>query len=354
MPRFSQTKIRELHTRIEDSDLDWKLQYNLNSPSEKAELRKDVCAIANYLYQTGGHGYLVIGTNDSGIPIGVNPTDYPETTIQQIVTSQTDPPPIFHVHHVVYANTNLVIIDIQRSTAGPHQVVQNTRPLGFPIRRGSTTDWMSTNEVFQAMQTRGRSFSRRQSDYETLSQNSRFRKIIDDCVVALHEIGFGTNSVERIEEPIKYAGRIINLRIIIKATRRINHREWVFHLLVNSEEASLQDLFNVDSYDNYPNISPSHRSVLIYFAHGSISSAYFTRRRQYSTHYNKVNIEPKITYFGLGEGTPKVHNFESWYIPKFFVSHIKSKDDIKLRTELILTWIEQHRQLFEDIRSALS
>ncbi|KXH77012.1 MAG: hypothetical protein AM326_05960 [Candidatus Thorarchaeota archaeon SMTZ-45] len=354
MPSLSQGKIRELHTRTEDSDLDWKSQYNLRSPSKKAELAKDVCAIANYLYQTSGRGYLVIGTDDNGTPISVNPSDYPETTIQQIVTSRTDPPPIFNVHHVVYTNLNLVIIDIRRSTSGPHQVVQNTRHLGFPIRRGSTTDWMSTNEVFQAMQARGRSFSRRSSEYETLSQESRYHKIIDDCVEALHGIGFGTNSVKRIEERIRYVGRYVRSRFIVKATRRINHREWIFHFLVNSDEAPLQVLYSVDSYNNFTRNSPPHRSIIIYIAHGSVSSSYFTRRRQFSSHYNKVGIEPKITYFGLGEGTSKVQNFESWYLPKFFVSNVKSKDDIKMRIELILKWIEQHRELFEDIRLALS
>jgi len=108
----------------------------------------DVCAIANYLYQTSGQGYLIIGTANGGNPIGLNPSNYSETRIQQIISSRTDPPPTFAVHHVNYSGVDLLIIKLRRNTSGPHQLKRNSRPSGFPIRRGSTTGMMTTNEVF--------------------------------------------------------------------------------------------------------------------------------------------------------------------------------------------------------------
>ena len=47
---------------------------------------------------------------------------------------------------------------------------------------------MTTNEVFQAMQTRGRTFARQRSEYETLSQQVRHQKIIDDFKEGLMEM----------------------------------------------------------------------------------------------------------------------------------------------------------------------
>jgi len=53
---ISQRKVRQLHANGENSRLDYKLLYNLREDTAKSELAKDVCAIANYLYQTSGQG----------------------------------------------------------------------------------------------------------------------------------------------------------------------------------------------------------------------------------------------------------------------------------------------------------
>jgi len=41
------------------------------------------------------------------------------------------------------------------------------------------------------------------------------------------------------------------------------------------------------------------------------------------------------------------------YLPKFLVYHIKSKEDVKTRIELILNWIGQGQQMFEDIGTVI-
>lgn len=98
---------------------------------------------------------------------------------------------------------------------------------------------------------------------------------------------------------------------------------------------------------------PQHRSILIHLVNGTIASSYFNNRQQMSSRFVKVLIEPRITYFGLGQGATRTSSFRHLSIPKFYVSHIKSKDDIKMRFEIILNWIGQQPNLFEDIRSAM-
>ncbi len=351
---LSQRRIHEFHSQNENSRLDWKSQYNLGSDSEKAKLAKDVCAIANFLYQNSGHGHLVIGTDDNGSPIGIDLGDYGETRLQQIVSSWTNPPPVFNVHHVMYRSVNLAIIAVKRNPAGPHQLIKHGKAAGFPIRRGSTNDMMTVNEVFQAMQARGRSFDRQRSEYETLSPEARYRRLINDCMEALFEIGISQDSVERIEYGGRHS-RYGGFRAFIKGVRTINSRRWNLYCSVESQSASRQDLFYLDSsIMNLRENIPLHRSIFIHIVHGTIGSSYYTsRQRILSPRYIKVPIEPRITYFGLGEGISESMRGDPYFLPKFFVSHIKSKDDIRMRIELILNWIEQHREMFEDIREAL-
>lgn len=355
MPSISQRKIRQLHATGENSRLDYKLLYNLREDTGKNELAKDVSAIANYLYQTSGQGYLIIGTDNGGNPIGINPSHYSETRIQQIISSRTDPPPTFTVHHVNYSGVNLLIIKMRRNTSGPHQLKRNSRPSGFPVRRGSTTGMMTTNEVFQAMQTRGRSFTRQRSEYETLSPIIRYNTIREDCRLGLIELGVRESSIVRID----YAGGTGGFtyhpsRTFLRKIKVINSRRWNLYFSFHAENANQADLFGLErSISGLINeySLPKHRSIFIHFVHGTLSSAYFTSRERFFSGFVRIRIDPQITYFGTGQGISRRGYVRDMYIPKFLVSHIKSKEDMKTRIELILNWIEQHQQMFEDIRA---
>lgn len=231
MPTLSQGKIRELHVQGESSRLDYKLGYHFRTDENRDEFAKDVCAIANFLYQAMGKGYIVIGINDSGTPVGVSHSDYQETRLQQIIGSRTDPPPIFHVHHVRYSGVELVIIEIRRSTAGPHQVKIGVKSQGFPTRRGSSTEAMDTIEVFQAMQVRGRSYIKSPSEYRTLSSNTASTQIMNDAVDALEEIGVSRTSIQTINyEGSNSYGQVFLGRSFLRIIKVINGRRWNFYI----------------------------------------------------------------------------------------------------------------------------
>jgi len=352
----SQRKIRDLLRTRERSRVDYKRSYHLRTNENKNELAKDICAIANFLYQANGKGYLIIGADDNGTPIGVNHSDYGETRLQQVVGARTDPPPIFHVHHTSYAGSDLVILEIRRHSSGPHQVKIGTISQGFPTRRGSSTEAMDTIEVFQAMQVRGRSFVKAPSEYRTLSPSSAYSQIQNDLVDSLVELGVPRRSIQLINMPgsseigNSYAGRHF-----INFIKIINRRRWNFYASWSSSNEDLTDMqWHNGSLFGLSRIIPIHRSIILHFVNGTITNSFFNRQQQYSGRFVKVQIEPRITYFGLGQGATRASTIKYMSLPKFYISHIKSKEDIKMRTELTLNWIGQQQQLFEDIRSILT
>lgn len=363
MSTLSQNKLRKLHAAGESSMLDYKREYNLQSDTGKNELAKDSCAIGNFLFQTSGRGFLIIGTDNASNPIGIKHSEYKEERLQQILSRRTDPPPTCIVHHVQYSGKDLTVLEFRRNWLGPHQVITHGRPAGFPIRRGSTTDMMSTNEVFQSMQSRGRSFKRQRSEYETLSPGQRYQIIRDELAEGLTELGISANAIRTMS--YSGHGHTSHLthppRKFMRINKTINSRNWNIYFSIHDENASKRDLFGVDgSIGGFveERSLPKHRSIFIHIIHGTISSSYFSSRQKgsfplWGGPFVRVGIEPRITYFGAGVGVVGKLDFDV-YLPKFFVSNIKSKEDMKTRIEIILRWIEQHPQMFEDIRNAYS
>jgi hypothetical protein len=352
LPTLSQSKIQELLSAGESSRLDYKLRYDLTNDAAKNELAKDASAIANFLYQTSGQGYLILGIEDNGNIVGVNLVDYTEPRIQQIISIRTDPPPIFTVHQVVYSGANLVVIELRRNPSGPHQVKLNNKITGFPIRRGSTTDMMTTNEVFQAMQTRGRTFARQRSEYETLSQQVRHQKIIDDFKEGLMELGIPQKSIEQIDINGDFSFVAAHF---LRIAMDINSHRWKLHFSVTTENATKNHLRrwmnSIQGFVRRGKLAQINDLIFIDIIYGRLSESYFSNLEHEWSGFIRVRIEPNITYFGCGEGFKGEGGLDDFYLPKFFVSDIKSKEDMKMRVELILKWIEE-QQLFNDARTA--
>ena len=233
---------------------------------------------------------------------------------------------------------------MRRNTAGPHQLVKNKMGVGFPIRRGPTTGRMTANELFQAMQTKARSVTRQRSDYEMLSPPARQQQLIVDCETVLAEFASTPESVERID--IAASGRFHRARSFLKIERTLNSRRWNLYLSVYSKDATKYDMleYNRSISPLFRNI-PLHRSIFVHLVHGKMA-----RESSYSHDSIRVQVEPNITYLGLGEGANTT--LDSYLAPKFYVTQIKSMDDIHRRIDIIINWILQHRELFESIRQS--
>jgi ATP-dependent DNA helicase RecG len=143
-------KLISLLNQEEGPKLDFKEILELSLESGKKELTKDAIAIAN---SHGGRGYLLIGIKDKTKEIiGVDKSLYKEETIQQIIGLRCDPPLTIRVEPVEIASRTVVVITIFRSSNKPHQMRQTG---AFYLRRGSTTDYATRDEVAGMLQYNG-------------------------------------------------------------------------------------------------------------------------------------------------------------------------------------------------------
>lgn len=143
-------KLERLISKYEGPKLDFKARLRLETESEKKEFTKDVIAIAN---SKGGRGYIIFGVEDRTKKIlGVDPNDFDEEKIQQIICHRVNPPISIAVDILDYKDKKIAILSIFRSFQQPHQMLQTG---AFYIRRGSTTDTARREEIASLLQLNG-------------------------------------------------------------------------------------------------------------------------------------------------------------------------------------------------------
>jgi len=143
-------KLLALLQKPEGTKLDFKEQMLLRTDSEKKELAKDVCAIAN---SKGGRGYIIFGVEDhTKRIIGIEEKKYREEQMQQIISQRCDPPVQLSFEVIPLENKPLGVLTIFKSNQKPHQIRQTGT---FYIRRGSTTDIARREEIASMLQETG-------------------------------------------------------------------------------------------------------------------------------------------------------------------------------------------------------
>ena len=147
---MDKNKLKQLLKQEEGPKLDFKARLCLATESEKKELAKDVIAIAN---SRGGRGHIVFGVEDKTKKIiGVDPGNFKEEQIQQIIYNRCDPPVPVSVEFLEVDGKLVVVLTIYRSSHQPHQMMQTG---AFFIRRGSTTDTARRSEIANMFQENG-------------------------------------------------------------------------------------------------------------------------------------------------------------------------------------------------------
>jgi len=143
-------KLTALLRKNEGPKLDYKAKVDFETESGKKELAKDIIAIAN---SPGGRGHIIIGIEDRSHRIlGIDPEQYSEERIQQIVSNRCDPPLNIRYETVAMAEKIVGVITIFHSLKRPHQLWQTG---AFYIRRGSTTDFARRDEIAEMLQNGG-------------------------------------------------------------------------------------------------------------------------------------------------------------------------------------------------------
>ncbi|HOQ36531.1 MAG TPA: putative DNA binding domain-containing protein [Acetivibrio sp.] len=143
-------KLRQLLKKEEGPKLDFKAELNLSTEGDKKELTKDVIAMAN---SRGGRGYILFGIEDKTKRIiGINPADFSEEQIQQIIYNRCDPPIPISVDFFNIEGKTVGALTVYRSSNKPHQMIQNG---AFYVRRGSTTGVARRSEIANLLQENG-------------------------------------------------------------------------------------------------------------------------------------------------------------------------------------------------------
>ena len=131
----------------ESDDLDFKRDWW----GRPEEIAKDCAAVAN-----AGGGVIVVGIDDEGRDVAAGwavfekPAGFDER-VQQVTASSTAPKlPLVRTRWVPNpndTNTGVALVAVSRSPLAPHAVVYSRERFGYPVRRSSTTDWLSEFEV---------------------------------------------------------------------------------------------------------------------------------------------------------------------------------------------------------------
>ncbi|MFD5559046.1 AlbA family DNA-binding domain-containing protein [Kitasatospora griseola] len=176
---------------FEDEDLDYKsIHY---APDKKAELAKDVAAMANTI-----GGVLVLGLAEdrkSRCPSAVVPVELTDGRLRQIratVASNLRPAPRIELiakEDSPGSNQGILLIAVPRSPDAPHAVIEHNQDhrLAYPYRDGDTTRWLTEAQVatsyrrrFQELTERGDRLTRVDNDIEDTT---------DDLARSFHRVG---------------------------------------------------------------------------------------------------------------------------------------------------------------------
>ena len=192
-------KLLQLLKRDEGPKLDFKAALKLDTESDKKELTRDVIAMAN---SRGGRGYILFGVEDKTKKIlGIDPGDFHEEQIQQIIYNRCDPPVPISIEFTAIESKTVAVLTVYRSSHQPHQMLQNG---SFYIRRGSTTDTARRGEIANMFQENGL------MTYETVIMKSLSLDELDYGLIRRYFQSLGAvseNPSEILLEAMGIAGR---------------------------------------------------------------------------------------------------------------------------------------------------
>jgi len=126
MPNLAPEFVRKhIQSGIETTKLEHKLRIDIHSNNGKAELIKDVLAMANASSSGEDTGYLIIGSS-KGFAYDISDLKLDDATLQQIVNSKVHPPITFSYTEIeIQAGIRVGVFEIPKSNAKPHCVKQD-------------------------------------------------------------------------------------------------------------------------------------------------------------------------------------------------------------------------------------
>lgn len=131
----------------EDGSLEYKRQPWAKDDKGKQECAKDIAGLAN-----SQGGVIVLGVDETAGVISASPFDLPSELgpwIHSVLRSRLRPVPPFDFRFIPNGDgRHYVLVSVLSSPDAPHSIdFGETQSCGFPIRRGSSTQWLREYEV---------------------------------------------------------------------------------------------------------------------------------------------------------------------------------------------------------------
>lgn len=158
---IDESLVLELVSRSESEKLDFKTHAYDSSTESKFEFAKDLMSIANGLVIDGPAGYILIGVDENssdgtGILVGINPQTHPDDAdVHEKVKHILNRVPYFSYSPIEIQGKSIGVFEI-RPGGRPYYPLKSQAEKGqrliryqASIRRGSTTDFASPEEIQQ-------------------------------------------------------------------------------------------------------------------------------------------------------------------------------------------------------------
>jgi hypothetical protein len=141
--------LRMINSQPEHWKQDCKSRLDLDTGYHKAELVKDVVAIANSPGDEPGYIFYGVDLSAAEPIVGLH-RSYDDATLQQIVSGKLERPVSFLYYEVPVGEAQVGVIAIPPSRRRPHILrvtYEHLREGQIPIRRGSSTTWAGYEDL---------------------------------------------------------------------------------------------------------------------------------------------------------------------------------------------------------------
>lgn len=290
------SKLRSIILSDETSKIDFKETLNLKDGHQKEEFAKDVSAIAN---TPGKGGFLVYGVANDRTATGISPSNFKEEQMQQIITSRCDPPVKFSAYMLRYLGHYIGVVEIPYSNARPHQHLTHGN---FYIRRGSTTDKMSTREITNAIIRRAQIEKYQLGTYDNSSPNHRVKQIKKDIMDIFDEFDYKySREIQRFYKTYGAGTKTVVSNEVENKRMKVRFHVQIYGDTVTYYDIERYRLFAIQASDNFSvrkNAAP-WLNLFLTASYEPITSN--TIKNRYQSEFSTlVKLDSSTIYYGLG------------------------------------------------------
>lgn len=350
----------------EFTKFDLKAELPHKTKSDKAELVKDIIAIAN---PRGGTGHLLFGVYDDGQPSKKLDTGVSEEQIQKIVKEYTTPYIETSYDILLFKNQRVGLLTIHREaeklpyrvakTAGEKDKAINKDDIFY--RHGRHSEKATYEEIRllifegerarQKITPRGR--VRFEDRYAMLDHGNRTFEMLGDLQdILFYELNFTERlwDVEkRINRKIHPTHQYLNRKFDADVTDKVvGKHHYLFMFYVHPSDIRQWDhlQFHRYAFEMFPKnnrVSYNWKRVVVIVVYGKATKLSFKR---FTEPFTNNILAKRIFGFYCGPSELTTRTLHTWE-PRLYLTDVVSKECMKMKLQEALRWIEKNPDLAE-------